>query len=310
MISIIVPNYNHYNFLPQRLDTIFNQTFQDFEVILLDDCSTDGSWDYLKTFENHPKVSHCIRNETNSGSPFKQWQKGMELAKYEWIWIAESDDFSDLCFLEKNFEFLEDSVSIVFCKSKEVDQFGQPYFGFMKPFFHEEIKILEASFSLKGKTFIRQYLIYSNYLKNASSVIFKKPKEFPSKILDMKYSGDWFFWIFLLKEDDYIIYLNQDLNFFRCHFNTTRVFINHHNELLKKVENFSCINFAYTIIGLQYLPSIDFFRYKEDVQYYFNTIHRLGRFRMKAIFPKIPFWLYPIYYSIFFKSLISKKFID
>lgn len=79
MVSIIVPNYNHLEFLPQRLETIFNQSFQDFEVILLDDCFTDASWEYLKRFENHPKVSHLIRNEFNSGSPFRQWKKEFDI---------------------------------------------------------------------------------------------------------------------------------------------------------------------------------------------------------------------------------------
>ena len=42
LVSVIVPNYNHAPYLRQRLDSIFNQTFQDFEVIILDDCSTDN----------------------------------------------------------------------------------------------------------------------------------------------------------------------------------------------------------------------------------------------------------------------------
>src|SRR5216110_1203762 len=47
-VSIIVPNYNHARYLPERLSSIFNQTFRDFEVILLDDASTDGSVDELE----------------------------------------------------------------------------------------------------------------------------------------------------------------------------------------------------------------------------------------------------------------------
>jgi glycosyltransferase involved in cell wall biosynthesis len=43
LVSIIVPNYNHSQFLQQRLDSVFNQTYQNFEVILLDDCSTNDN---------------------------------------------------------------------------------------------------------------------------------------------------------------------------------------------------------------------------------------------------------------------------
>ena len=75
IVSIIVPNYNHAPFLNQRLDSIFNQTFQDFEVILLDDASTDNSLSILEDYKEKfkSKVSHLIVNEKNSGSPFKQF---------------------------------------------------------------------------------------------------------------------------------------------------------------------------------------------------------------------------------------------
>ena len=65
-VSIIVPNYNYRKYLPQRLQSIFEQTFTDYEVILLDDCSTDDSAQYLQQFASHPKVSHLILSETNS----------------------------------------------------------------------------------------------------------------------------------------------------------------------------------------------------------------------------------------------------
>lgn len=105
-VSIILPNYNHATFLEQRLYSIFNQTYQEFEVIILDDASTDSSNLILNRYKNHPKVSHFIINELNSGSPFKQWGKGLLLAKGDIIWIAESDDSCDLNFLETQLKFL------------------------------------------------------------------------------------------------------------------------------------------------------------------------------------------------------------
>lgn len=82
------------------MKSIFNQTFQDFEVILLDDASTDNSREILHKYQEHPKVSHLIINETNSGSPFKQWEKGLAFARGEFIWIAESDDYCNIFFLK------------------------------------------------------------------------------------------------------------------------------------------------------------------------------------------------------------------
>ena len=75
VFSVIVPNYNHASFLAERIETILAQTFTDFELILLDDCSTDESVKILEKYCDHPKVSCIVVNEVNSGSRFLQWKK-------------------------------------------------------------------------------------------------------------------------------------------------------------------------------------------------------------------------------------------
>ncbi len=88
MISVIVPNYNHAPYLQQRIESILGQTYTDLELILLDDCSTDDSREVMEQYRQHPKVSHIIYNEKNGGIPFRQWDKGIELARGEWVWVA------------------------------------------------------------------------------------------------------------------------------------------------------------------------------------------------------------------------------
>src|ERR1700756_5018477 len=97
-VSVIVPNYNHARFLPKRIDSILRQSFQDFELILLDDCSTDDSRSILSQHASDPRV-RIEFNQVNSGSPFKQWNRGVGLARGQYIWIAESDDYADERFL-------------------------------------------------------------------------------------------------------------------------------------------------------------------------------------------------------------------
>ena len=74
-VSIIVPNYNHAQFLKQRLESIFNQTYQNFEVILLDDASTDKSVSILEKYSKHSKVSHFIVNELTARCQLNHLQK-------------------------------------------------------------------------------------------------------------------------------------------------------------------------------------------------------------------------------------------
>src|SRR5215469_14819662 len=92
-VSIVVPNYNHARFLPQRLDSILGQTFQDFELILLDDSSTDDSRSILLEYGRRDPRVRIEFNEVNSRNPFKQWNKGVGLAHGQYVWIAESDDY-------------------------------------------------------------------------------------------------------------------------------------------------------------------------------------------------------------------------
>ena len=147
-VSIIVPSYNHSMFLKGRLESIYNQTFNDFEVILLDDCSADDSKSILKEYANHPKTSYCVFNDKNSGSPFKQWGKGLALAKGEFVWIAESDDVAHPAFLTSTMSSADSNTSLIFTRSKIIDATGATgsYLGcdyFPHPSFLNELDILK-----------------------------------------------------------------------------------------------------------------------------------------------------------------------
>lgn len=71
-VSVIVPNYNYACYLPERIASILNQTYSDFELILLDDASTDNSVSVLEEYRNNSHVSHIVVNEQNTGIPFQQ----------------------------------------------------------------------------------------------------------------------------------------------------------------------------------------------------------------------------------------------
>jgi glycosyltransferase involved in cell wall biosynthesis len=89
-VSVILPNYNHQKYLSKRIESILNQSFVDFELIILDDASKDDSREVIQTYVDKDKrITHFIKRKVNSGSTFIQWEKGISLAKGEFIWIAE-----------------------------------------------------------------------------------------------------------------------------------------------------------------------------------------------------------------------------
>src|SRR6056297_1998510 len=101
LVSVIVPNYNHANFLPERVRSILAQTYQNIELIVLDDCSSDNSVDVIKSLIADISIPVRVHfNSVNSGNVFSQWQRGIDMAKGEFIWICASDDTCESDFLE------------------------------------------------------------------------------------------------------------------------------------------------------------------------------------------------------------------
>jgi len=225
LISVIVPNYNHSNFLKQRLDSIYNQTFQDFEVILLDDASSDKSVEILKEFVDRPKTSHFIVNTVNSGSPFKQWKKALELAQGDYIWIAESDDYSSTMFLSKVMEAFNhpSSPDIVFVGTTNVNEFNEDI-GNKSRIEKKYNYLLSNDFSYKGKEFLEKFLPDFCVIRNMSSAVFKKSVgTFGVKnVGEYKVIGDFYFWIYLCSINCTFFYLSEKLNFMRNHSKTVR----------------------------------------------------------------------------------------
>ena len=221
-VSIIVPNYNHAKYLLQRLESVYNQTYQDFEVILLDDCSNDDSVTILNTYAKHPKTSHVVFNDKNSGSTFKQWAKGIALAKGEFIWIAESDDVAELDFLTVSVEYLQkhEKAGILNVRSQIIDANGQhiKYQNNLKSTKKNSIITL-----IKGDMFAQNHMINTNSIINASACLIRKKylDNIDFSIINLKLNGDWLIYIYILLESD-ILLCNKVLNKFRTHSNSVR----------------------------------------------------------------------------------------
>ncbi len=215
-VSVIIPNYNHARFLDERILSVLNQTYQNFELIILDDKSTDNSVEVINKYKDNPHISHIVVNKENSGSTFKQWHKGFELAKGDIIWIAESDDSCDKLLLETLVNgYVKNNAVLAFCRSCMYDIDGNKSI-----YTHQNY--LSSDIIMPGNGFISQYMVQYNAVANASSAIFNRnvAMSIDKQYMSMRGEGDWLFWIELMQHGNVVFY-TAEYNFFRFHVTNT-----------------------------------------------------------------------------------------
>lgn len=224
MVSIIVPNYNHASYLRERLDSIYRQTYTDYEVILLDDASTDDSVEILSEYAcRYPHNTRLVLNEQNSGKVFHQWNKGLSLAKGEYIWIAESDDYCDADFLERVTEGLRhQSVMLAFARSVFVEK--DKVVGSQEQYLSDLPLSWEVPFLMPAHTLVNKGFAVKNLIPNVSSAVFRNvgmiPPAITSQWARMQLCGDWLFYLWLI-EGGSVYYTNRTNNYYRIHEGST-----------------------------------------------------------------------------------------
>ena len=114
-VSVIVPAYNTEKYLKKCLDSLVNQTLNDIEIIVINDCSTDKTKDILKNYKEKYKNIKVINNKTNKGIGYNR-NLGIKKAKGEFISFIDSDDYVDITMYEKMYNKAKrDKLDLVIC---------------------------------------------------------------------------------------------------------------------------------------------------------------------------------------------------
>ena len=229
LVTVIVPNFNHARYLKERLESIYSQTYENFEVILLDDLSSDGSREILLEYAAlHAEKTRCIFNDVNSGGVFKQWKKGFSQARGELIWIAESDDLCTKNFLEENVRnFVNEGVMLSFARSvfatdvsSRLTWSTDEYLDFMG------VDFWRSSFTRSAHWLVNTCWSLKNIVPNVSSAVFRNPRGMPlledPEWMGMKVCGDWVFYLTLVR-GGLVSYTPLATNYYRQHDNNTSV---------------------------------------------------------------------------------------
>jgi glycosyltransferase involved in cell wall biosynthesis len=176
-VSVIVPNYNYAEYLKERLQSIWSQTYPVFEIIVLDDASTDGSVEEIAELQKqYGRKVRLVRNDKNSGSPSRQWALGVKMARGELVWIAEADDFADREFLaEVTKSFRDRDIVLSYCQSRMVDKnsavLADDYLQYVSDV---DQALWRNDYNRPGRVEIEEALSVKNTIPNVSAAVFRR----------------------------------------------------------------------------------------------------------------------------------------
>jgi glycosyltransferase involved in cell wall biosynthesis len=223
LVSVIIPNYRHADFLARRIQSVLDQTVTNLQIIILDDASPDHSLTVIKQFSD-PRISLHV-NEKNSGNPFVQWNKGARLASGKYLWIAESDDWASPGFLENLLPRLENNPRAVLAYSQSliIDENDHPFSDSSQLVQKLDSAHWQADHTASGVEECRRFLCAQNTIPNASAVLIRKETFDAVAGADESFRicGDWHLWIRLALRGE-LEYLHQPLNHWRTHPQTVR----------------------------------------------------------------------------------------
>ena len=115
-VSVITPAYNCEKYIKKAIESILNQSYKDFEYIIIDDNSTDKTWKIIKSFANKDTRIKAYINKRNLGIPLNR-NRGIKLARGKYIVWQDADDISKKHRIKKLYEFMENNKEVGICGS-------------------------------------------------------------------------------------------------------------------------------------------------------------------------------------------------
>ncbi|MFZ5638489.1 MAG: glycosyltransferase [Pseudomonadota bacterium] len=225
-VSAVVPNYNYARYLPERIDSIADQTAPMTEIVVLDDASTDDSVEVLRLQRMYTNPEPVIvRNAVNSGSVFRQWLEGVRRARGEFVWIAEADDAADPRLIATLLPAMRADPGIVmaYAQSSRVDAAGfelhADYLGYTDDL---SVERWRAPYTATGAEEVEAGLAVKNTIPNVSAALFRRApllevlETHIEELAGYRIAGDWLVYLYLLRQGR-IHYAPQTLNRHRYH---------------------------------------------------------------------------------------------
>ncbi|SDJ05690.1 Lipopolysaccharide biosynthesis protein [Paraburkholderia steynii] len=224
-VSVVVPNFNYARFIEDRLESILKQRYPIYEVIVLDDNSSDDSVSVIKSvLANQSVDNRLIVNATNSGSVFAQWKRGVDLAHGDYVWIAEADDLALPDFLGTTIEGFDDEATVLsYSESKQMAETGEVMAENYRDYVADiSTTKWQVDYVNEGIDEIRDALAVKNTIPNVSAVVFKRKAlaevldSHFAEIRQFRVAGDWMVYLHVLAKGK-VAFTESSLNLHRRH---------------------------------------------------------------------------------------------
>lgn len=236
LISIITPSYNSSNFIEETINSIRQQTYSIWELLITDDCSNDGTWELLQKYQKQDERIKIFRLEKNSG-PGVARNNSIKNASGRYIAFCDSDDQWKPDKLEKQIKFmLENDVALSFSSYDVIDEEGN------------QIGEVKAPEKVTYKKMLR-----NNYI-GCLTAIYDTKKINKMYMPEIRKRQDWALWLNILKKIPFSLSIQENLAVYRDHsksISSNKIDLIKFNwKIYKNIERFSTIDS--TILLFQY----------------------------------------------------------
>lgn len=220
LVSIIIPVCNRVTIVGETIESAINQTYKNIEIIIGDNCSTDGTWELLQNYAIKDNRIRIFRNDENVG-PVRNWQKCLENASGQFIKILWSDDLIEPSFITECISFIDENTAFVITGIKLIDESG-----IINESLYSKIKYQKIS----SKIYLQKALVFDPYKYPVSPgcALFRRKDLIGNLIIEVPNNDNLVsadtgagpdFLLLLLAAQNYskIGIINKGLSVFRCH---------------------------------------------------------------------------------------------
>jgi len=183
LVSIIMPSYNTANYISLTIESVLKQTYNNWELIIVDDCSTDNTDEVVAKYDDKRII--YLKNKKNSGAAVSR-NKALKNARGKWIAFLDSDDLWYSTKLEEQIKFMKkNDYSFSYTNYREIDESGK-----------------ENGFEVSGPRKITTRGMYHYCWLGCLTVMYDAEKIGVIQIVDIKKNNDYAMWLKVIKKTD------------------------------------------------------------------------------------------------------------